>query len=675
MRAVGAQSREQTMKTIVPAVLAGIAFGVPCWAQQHIKTEDVVVTATRFEETAGEAPIGVTVITREQIAESGADSVREVLSRVAGIAFRDNTGSPDWQVDMRGFGISGDQNTLVLIDGLRINDNELNAVRWSSITLAAIERIEILRGGGAVLYGAGATGGVINIITRLPDPHERSIVAEAGGGSYHTVSGGGNAYLAGEQIGLRANAQYLVSDNYRDNNALRQKVGDIGFHTLGPGPQLGLSIGQEAQDLGLPGARTRDQLETDRRGATNPDDFSDRRTLFMRATGRATVGNANLALDIARRKKDAEALLFGGFTSVDTRADVWQVAPRFRLDYSGWGAQNQIVAGVDWEKWNYESTRSGPASVTAEQDIRAIYAQHSTQFPSATRVTFGGRLERVYYEARDQESTTPYASGTQDIDLDAYDLAIRQLFADGWSAFARVGTSFRVATLDEIYGQFSGPLFDPEVTFLQPQTSQDSEIGIERETGQASFRGALYHMALENEISLNPLTFTNVNLPPTRRYGAEIDVLWNGGQRLELEAGLSYAYTIAEFREGTQGIDLTGKTVPLVPQHRAAAWVSRQWAQRTRVTAEMVYTGTQFFDNDQTNTFVERMPAYTVFDLRVAHRVGRLQLTASIENLGNEKYFTYGIRSLNPATPTLFNAYPAAERSYFMTAEYRLGPQ
>jgi iron complex outermembrane receptor protein len=662
------------MRSELAFIAVGVAIANPAASQQQqqLVTEDIVVTATRFAETATESPIGVTVISRRQIEESGANTVREALSRVAGIGFRDNTGSPDWQVDLRGFGVTGDQNTLVLVDGLRINDNELNTSRWSSIPLASVERIEVLRGSGAVLYGAGATGGVINIITRLPKAGEESFLAEAGGGSYSTAFGGANALSGVQRLGLRANVQYLTSDNYRDNNALRQKVGEVGLHTLGPGPQLGLAVGAEAQDLGLPGARTREQLESDRRGATNPNDFSDRRTLFVRGTAKANVGNAALALDIAKREKEVEALLFGGFTTVDTHADVWQVAPRSRLHYSALGTDNQLIAGIDWEQWNYESTRSGPASVTADQDVQAFYAQHSTEFKSATRVTFGGRIERVYYEARDSTSGAPYASGTQDIDLNAYEVAIRQSFSGGWAAYARIGTSFRIATLDEIYGQFSGPAFDPEVTFLQPQTSDDAEIGIERQTTSARLRGALYHMVLENEISFNPVTFENVNLAPTRRYGAELDLLWN--RFADIELGVSYAYTVAEFREGTQGgIDLSGKSVPLVPRHRGAAWISKQWARRTQLTAEVVYTGKQYFDNDQTNTFVEQMPAYAVLDLRLAHRIGRLKLTASMENLANQKYFTYGVRSLNPATPTLFNAYPAPERSFFMTADYRFG--
>ena len=67
---------------------------------------------------------------------------------------------------MRGFGIFGDQNTLVLLDGQRISENEQASVNWSAIPLSAIERIEIMRGSGAVLYGGGATGGTINIITK-----------------------------------------------------------------------------------------------------------------------------------------------------------------------------------------------------------------------------------------------------------------------------------------------------------------------------------------------------------------------------------------------------------------------------------------------------------------------------------------------------------------------------
>jgi iron complex outermembrane receptor protein len=663
------------MNRLYPAVISGallLSFLSHAQESGYIVTEEIVVTATRFEQTATDTPIGVTTISRQQIEESGADTLPEVLSRVAGIAFRDNTGSPDWQVDLRGFGVTGDQNTLVLVDGLRINDNEVSSVRWSSIPLASVERIEILRGGGAVLYGGGATGGVINVITRKPKPRQRTAMAETGGGSYHTMSGGGAALAGTERLGVRANGSHLVSDNYRDNNALRQTNADFGVFTLDPGPRFGLSVGAERQHLGLPGARSRQQLETDRRGATNPNDFSDRNAWFVRAQASAQFGAAELAVDAVDRSKDVSALLDGGFTALDTRAEVRTVAPRAKLAYPALGAQHSLVAGFDWERWDYGSTRTGGADVIAEQETRAVYAQHSSDLPTSTRLTIGARSQRVYYGARDASSPAAYASGSQDVGVAAYELALRQALAGGWALHARVGRSFRIATVDEIYSQFGGPLFDPEVAFLEPQTSRDGEMGVEWFGPGARLRVALFRMDLDNEIQFNPVTFENVNLDPTRRHGAEFDLSWKPSDAVEL--GLSYALAVAQFKAGSQGgASLEGKTVPLVPRHRAAAWIGTNLSRASRVGAEVRYVGQQFFDNDQTNSFAEKMPAHTVVDLRLAHRIGRLRLSASLENATNARYFTYAIRSLNPLTPTNFNAYPAPERSLFVAAEYRFG--
>src|SRR6185436_7701412 len=121
----------------------------------------------------------------------------------------------------RGFGIFGDQNTLVLLDGVRISEYEQTPVNWAAIPLDAIERIEILRGSGAVLYGSGATGGTINIITKGPRAGERSATLYGGAGSFDTYEARAALNVAGENAGLRANAAHYESDNYRDNNRVR----------------------------------------------------------------------------------------------------------------------------------------------------------------------------------------------------------------------------------------------------------------------------------------------------------------------------------------------------------------------------------------------------------------------------------------------------------------------
>ena len=78
--------------------------------------------------------------------------------------------------------------------------------------------------------------------------------------------------------------------------------------------------------------------------------------------------------------------------------------------------------------------------------------------------------------------------------------------------FGRVGRSFRIATVDEIFDQYGGPFFDSKITLLEPQTSQDSEAGYRLQERNNKVRAALFQMNLNNEIHYNAITFTNMNL-------------------------------------------------------------------------------------------------------------------------------------------------------------------
>ena len=155
------------MSRLVAGVLAGIFVSV-CFAQN----DAVIVTATRFADSKRNLPVGVTVITADDLKQSATSNLPEILAQYGLLHIRDNSGSPNQQVDLRGFGITGDQNTLILVDGLRISENELVSAQLSAVPLDSIERIEIVRGSGAVLYGANATAGTINIITRRPKAGE-----------------------------------------------------------------------------------------------------------------------------------------------------------------------------------------------------------------------------------------------------------------------------------------------------------------------------------------------------------------------------------------------------------------------------------------------------------------------------------------------------------------------
>jgi iron complex outermembrane recepter protein len=173
------------MRSAVAAMLA--AFALPAFAQ----SDAVIVNATRFPEDVARFPASVTVLSVEDIRNSAARTLPELLAEQVGLTLKDFYGNnaAATSVDLRGFGATATQNTLILVDGRRVTDVDLSGVQWSAIPLASVERIEILRGTGAVLYGDGASAGVVNIVTRSPLKQGRRAEALGRAASYGTLEG------------------------------------------------------------------------------------------------------------------------------------------------------------------------------------------------------------------------------------------------------------------------------------------------------------------------------------------------------------------------------------------------------------------------------------------------------------------------------------------------------
>lgn len=622
----------------------------------------VVVTATRFDERADTLPVGVTVVTAEEIQRSPVRSVQERLSRFAGIHIRDNTGGPDPQIDMRGFGITGDQNTLVLLNGQRLSEIELISPGLSSIPVNAIERIEIMRGSGSVLYGGGATGGTINIITRTPRSGQKSALLFGGGGTYDTGEARATGVLAGENVGVALSLNRLESDNYRVNNHVRQSGAEIDVRFADAARHLSIKLGGDDQDLRNPGVRTAAQLVTDRRGATTPDDFSSRSGARVNLGAGWRLGDGELAVNLAYRDREARAnqSFFGAITSTTTGVETWHLAPRLRLPFLIGGVRNTLVAGADFDDWDYDSLFLGGffnSHALARQRNRAFYLQDNLDLTPHLRLTLGARLQRSENSVTDLLPAPTTADQVRS--PRAYEVALRQVLEPGLSVYGKVGRSFRVATVDE--NRF-------QVTLLEPQTSRDVEVGSEVGNDRLRLRAAVFQMRLTNEIYFSPLFppfGANINLSPTRRRGLELDTHWSLSNTLDAFANA--ALTSAEFRSGAYGgVDVSGNEVPLVPAQVLAAGGSWRFARHTGLSVFARYVGTQRFDNDQANTFMT-MPTYTTVNAKLTHQAGGWLLAATLSNLTDRKYFSYGIRN---AAGTSFNAYPTAGRALFVSAQY-----
>ena len=652
------------------------AIGLVVAAQSYAQEDAVVVTATRFPEKRLEHPVGVTVITRDQIANSTAATLPDLLSRYAGIYTRNNAGSPDVSIDMRGFGISGDQNSLVLLDGQRLNENELVTVRWSAIPLDAIERVEVQRGGGAVMYGGGATGGTINIITRSPIAGSKSADVGVARGTYNTNGQRASLNIAGANTGFALTANQTTTDNFRVNNRLEQQnlLGDLRW--AGDRAGLVFKFGLDNQSLRLPGVRTMAQLDSDRRGTTTPQDYSSRDAQNAALSGRYQFDAADFAVDLSYRdtKRNSFFAAFGGAFN-DTRTKVWGLTPRLKVPYQVLGRENTLVLGMDAYEWDYVSLRANrPESLVAplvnlaaRQKDRGYYAQNHTAITAATKLTLGMRAQSAGLTARDRINAASYANASQSRSPRAWEAALRHNLNSSVGLFGKLGTSYRVATVDEIYSQFNGPAGDSIITPLEPQTSRDKEAGVEYKHGGGSLRLTLYRVDLRNEIHFNAITFANMNLSPTRRDGAELEGGWKMGKGWDLFA--SYTRARATFREGVYGgVNVSGKNVPLVPREQAKLGLTWAIADKTRLSGALGYVGKQVYDNDQANTFPGQMPSYTTADIKFSHAKEAWKFTLAGNNLTDKKYYTYAIRN---GAGTSFNAYPMLERNFLLTAEYR----
>lgn len=611
----------------------------------------VVITATRFRDAKRDLPVGVTIVERDDLRQSATSNLAEILAQFGLVHIRDNTGTPNQQVDLRGFGITGDQNTVLLVDGVRLSENELSTTQLSSIPIESVERIEIVRGGGAVLYGAGATGGTINVITRRPAPGESGAYALGRGGGFGTKEGRAGLRRGGEVLSGSLDVSREDIEGYRRHNRFVQTNASGLVERRGAQGRAYARMNLGWQSLQLPGALTEAQIAADRRqagafvGVSSRDD-----ALFSLGGSWSGGGRHEWAGELSYRVKDAPAS-FPGF-SQDVKVELWSLQPRGKLRFDGWGRTHDVTVGVDAERWNYDNRNSFGRRI-GEQDNRAFYALGNLWVAERTRLVLGARRQHS------DQSLTPNRKSYR---LSAYEAAVRQRLAGAWSAYGKLGTSYRLATFDDIcFFSCAG------TTLLEPQKARAGELGAEYETRALRVRVAAYEIRLENEIYFSPLVFDNINLSPTRRRGLELEGAWRAAPAVDLRASL--ALLEAQFRSGVYGgTDVSGRDVPLVPQAILTAGASWRLPAGRRLNLNARYVGEQVYDNDQANRFA-RMPSYTLVDAKLEMPVApRVTFALEGRNLFDTKYYSYGI--WNGAAS--FSAYPQPERTLYASLAWRL---
>ncbi len=186
-----------------------------------VTMDEVVVTATKTEEKRKDIPNSVVTIGKFDIEESSATTVGDLVANELGVDLRTygNYGGAAQEIHLRG--MSGDA-TQVLVNGVNVNSSSLGVADVAKIPLNNIERIEIVKGSGSLLYGSGAMGGTVNIITKSPSRDKGDLRISAGYGTEETynISAEQGMFFT-DNLGYYLTASHRETDGFRDNSDLK----------------------------------------------------------------------------------------------------------------------------------------------------------------------------------------------------------------------------------------------------------------------------------------------------------------------------------------------------------------------------------------------------------------------------------------------------------------------
>jgi len=666
MNFFASRSRIPAWKPLALVSALSVCFIAPASAQtDNDKTlPSVVVTASRFANDPAFSPIGATVITADQIREAGVGNVNQAIRKIGGVFGRQSgDGTQDFGLDLRGFGAASINNVVVMLDGIRLSENEISGALFSSVPIETVERIEIMRGGSSVLYGDGATAGVIQIITKRPqlDTLRGSITTEIGQYGHKEVRASVAKGWAG--FSLDANVSKLESDNYRDNNAVRQDNFSGGAQWASNEGLAGLRVDIARQDSRLAGALSLAQFEENPRQTLTPDDTASIDTNRFTAFIERRLGAFELAAELSHRERTAKALYVGSFGAFASQYDgrMTQFSPRVRQLSTSGDLTNELVLGMDFSRWtrSANSTFDGFPSpqMDASQQSKALYARDEVKIGNA-RLAFGAR-----HEIFDKDSANN-GVGLYDISqsLNAWDLQGSYLVVPDVNVFAKTGQSYRVANVDE-----NGFTLAANQA-LKPQISHDLELGATLGNIERKVTVKLFQHRLKNEIFFDPTvgfcdpvfgcSGANVNLDPTKRQGLEIEASMRLAAAFTMSANLQHVS--AKFTEGPN----TGNAMTLVPKNIATIRIN--WLPDNSQSADvgLQWVDSQRYGGDFSNTCSARIPSFATLDGRYAKRVGAWEVAIAGSNLTNKHYFANAYGNCQSGI------YPDAGRQLKLSARY-----
>ena len=656
------------------AILSFIVVGMMAFGDENdtfnVKLEESVVTATGFDDVQSNQIKNTTIVTAQDIHNKGYNTIEEILKRTPGINFVNN--GFGYIVDVRGQGVQGAaKNVKVLVDGspLNILDMSHAILPLNSISVEDIEKIEIINGGGTVLYGGGTAGGVINVITKKTqeEPVKNKVY-------YQNSSFDTNKFGFGTSIKFADN--FLLDLAYENVNGNGYRRGDKrdgenlrgGFtYNIADNQTLRFKATRYKEESKESDSITKAQLNKDRKqaGTTLTESDLDRTEYSLNYEIKPT-DNLNFSLLGYNQK---------------TIRDYDQEAPAGRMTHKTDGQFKDRKTGVDLKgKYNYgsgnvifgyeyiknSSNRSSygamymrnrrlfPTStidIDLQKNTHSAFVQGRHSFTDKLEGTLGYRYEHADYDIHRTDGRNVINKNTKKSN-NAYETGLNFKYSDTGNVYAKYERGYRSPSPTE--------MVDKSITRgyvlnnLKSEKYDTYEIGIKDMIGPSFVSLTGFYTNKNDEILIDMpsghgLNWTYKNLQKTERKGVELFAEQYFGT---FRVNESVSYVDAKISKGAD----KNKKIPYVSKTKATLGANYEVLTGLNLTADLNY-----FSNSVDGNY-EKIKGYSTTDLGVsyAHKTG-LGVQAGVKNVFGKKYYRYKNGD---------SYIPEAERTYYVGVSY-----
>ncbi|MEM1256820.1 MAG: TonB-dependent receptor [Cyanobacteria bacterium P01_H01_bin.21] len=646
----------------------------------------IVVTATRTEENIVDVPRTVRVIEREEIQQQLelSNNLNNVLGQLL-----PGFSPPPLRSGTRGFTLRG-RGLQVLIDGVPQNANGFVFGELNAISADSLERIEVVPGANA-LYGDGATGGTINLITRAPV--EEGIVYSADVGTSAVLTNlsddgtfsytGGFGVAAAEEDG-----DARISINYEANNASFDSDGNRiipvaglnEFDRLGVLAKLGYNI-DDNQRIGLTYSFYRDSVDTefttDSSSVAAPGNQTATPLFLGDFNYEQDPERINHLINLTYRHADVfgsqldAQIFFNDLEFADAFADLrptaspffpevtqgffelTEIGTRVQVD-TPLGNSANVLWGADYSEQDNESisTFVDPVAFDANRDINIIeefpstyelkelglFAQARWDVSDQFQISGGLRYDDISFSADDFRSAFIFAlprereGGSGSFDDVSFNAGLLYRPSPEVGLFANFSQGFSVPNI--LFALDAGPTFSPDSLELEPISVDNYEIGARAEfdTIQASIAGFYSESDLGAFFQFDPNSgFTELERAPQRNYGVEVAVDWQPSDTWRLGGNFTWS-------EGDSDPDDDGDFDPLtslsVSPLKLGLYVENETTPRWTNRLQLLFVGDRDRAFDKGIDLYE-VESYFSLDLISSLQMGPGRLTLGIENLLN----------------------------------------